>query len=113
VTVNAGALAGTAPKTIDVKGRVTDVAVLWIHSLFAALWFAAVGALALLAFPSLRQRLSPLGIHRIEDRIGALTRALFGTTLLVVATGVYLLVKETAYQAPWSPSAARGVFHLP
>ena len=113
VTVNAGALAGTAPKVIDVTGRVTDVTVLWAHSLFAALWFAAVGALALLAFPGLRQRLSPLGIHRIEDRLGTLTRALFGTTLLVVGTGTYLLVKETAYKTPWSPSAARGVFRLP
>jgi hypothetical protein len=113
VTVNAGALAGKAPKTIDVKGRVTDVTVLWVHSVFASLWFAAVGALALLAFPGLRQRLSPLGIHRIEDRLGTLTRALFGTTLLVVGTGIYLLVAETAYKTPWSPSAARGVFRLP
>jgi hypothetical protein len=113
VTVNAGALAGKAPKTIEVKGRVTDVTVLWVHSVFASLWFAAVGALALLAFPGLRQRLSPLGIHRIEDRLGTLTRALFGTTLLVVGTGIYLLIKETAYKTPWSPRAARGVFRLP
>ena len=113
VTVNAGALAGKAPKTIDVKGRVSDVTVLWAHSAFASLWFAAVGALALLAFPGLRQRLSPLGIHRIEDRLGTLTRALFGTTLLVVGTGLYLMIKETAYRTPWSPRAARGVFGLP
>jgi hypothetical protein len=113
VTVNAGALAGTAPKPIDVKGRVTDVTVLWLHSVVAALWFAAVGAFALLAFSGLRQRLSPLGIHRIEDRLGTLTRALFATTVLVVGTGVYLLVKQTAYQTPWSPSAARAVARLP
>jgi hypothetical protein len=113
VTVNAGALAGRAPKTIDVKGRVTDVTVLWLHSAVAALWFAAVGTLALLAFPGLRQRLSPLGIHCIEDRLGTLIRALFGTTLLVVGTGVYLLVKQTAYRTPWSPSAARAVARLP
>jgi hypothetical protein len=113
VTVDAGALAGKAPKAIDVKGRVTDVTMLWVHSVFASLWFAAVGALGLLAFPGLRQRLSPLGVHRIEDRLGTLTRALFGTTLLVVGTGIYLLVKETAYKTPWSPGAARGVFRLP
>lgn len=113
VTVNAGALAGTAPGLVDVKGRITDVTVLWLHSAFAALWFAVVGALALLAFPRLRQRLSSLGIHRIEDRLSTLTRALFATTLLVVGTGVYLLVKQTAYRTPWSPTAARGVARLP
>jgi hypothetical protein len=113
VTVNAGALAGKAPTAIAVRGRLTDVTMLWVHSAFASLWFAAVGALALLAFPGLRQRLSPLGIHRIEDRLGSLTRALFGTTLLVVGTGLYLMIKETAYRTPWSPRAARGVFGLP
>jgi hypothetical protein len=113
VTVNAGTLAGKAPKAIDVKGRVTDVTLLWVHSAFASLWFAAVGALALLAFPGLRLRLSPLGLHRIEDRLGTLSRALFGTTLLVVGTGIYLMIKETAYKTPWSPRAARGVFGLP
>jgi hypothetical protein len=113
VSVHAGALAGAAPKLIDIRGRVADVTLLWVHSLFAVLWFAAVGALALLAFPALRQRLSALGIHRIEDRLGLLTRALFGTTLLVVGTGVYLLVRQTAYRTPWSPSAVRAVFRLP
>lgn len=112
VTVNAGALA-KAPDTIVVTGRVTDVTLLWVHSVFASLWFATVGALALLAFSGLRQRLSPLGVHRIEDRLGTLTRALFGTTLLVVGTGIYLLVKQTAYTTPWSPGAARAVFRLP
>jgi len=113
VTVDAGALAGQAPKLIDIRGRVTDVTLLFAHSGFALLWFAAVGALALLAFPGLRRRLSPLGIHRIEDRLGLLTRTLFGTTLLVVGTGIYLLVKQTAYRTPWSPHAARAVFRLP
>jgi hypothetical protein len=112
VTVNAGALA-QAPDTIVVTGRVTDVTLLWVHSVVASLWFATVGALALLAFSGLRQRLSPLGVHRIEDRLGTLTRALFGTTLLVVGTGIYLLVKQTAYTTPWSPGAARAVFRLP
>lgn len=112
VTVNAGALA-KAPDTIVVTGRVTDVTLLWVHSVFASLWFATVGALALLAFSGLRQRLSPLGVHRIEDRLGTLTRTLFGTTLLVVGTGIYLLVQATAYTTPWSPGAARAVFRLP
>jgi hypothetical protein len=112
VTVNAGALA-QGPNTNAVTGRVTDVTLLWVHSVFASLWFVAVAALALLAFPRFRQRLSPLGIHRIEDRLGTLMRALFGTTLLVVGTGIYLLVKQTAYRTPWSPSAARAVFRLP
>ena len=113
VTVVAGALAGTAPDPIDVRGRVSDVTLLWVHSVFAALWFAAVGALAVLAFPGLRQRLSPLGVHRIEDRLDTLTRALFGATLLVVGTGIYFLLEETAYKTPWSLSAARAVFRLP
>ena len=113
VTVEAGALAGKAPKGVEVTGRAADVTMLWVHSACAGLWLAVVGALALLAFPALRQRLSPLGIHRIEDRLDTLTRALFGTTLLVVGTGIYLLVKETAYKTPWSPSAALGVFRLP
>jgi hypothetical protein len=113
VTVAGGALAGMAPKDVEIKGQFTAVAALWLHSAFAAAWFAVLGGLALLAFPGLRRRLSPLGLHRIEDRLGTMARLLFGTTLVVIGTGTYLLVQQTAYTTPLSATAVRGVLRLP
>ena len=113
VRVDGPALAGTAPNPVQVNGRVTDVAVLWVHSACALGWGVAVAALAMLAFPGLRRRLSALGVHRFEDRLDLMIRLLWGMTGLVILSGTYLLLKETAYKTPWSVTAARGVFRLP
>jgi hypothetical protein len=113
ITVEGGALAGTAPKAVEVRGRLAEVVVLWTHSAFALAWFAVIGVLVMLAVPALRRQLSSPGVHRLEDHLDGAVRGLWALTALVVGTGVYLMLEQTAYKTPWSLSAVRAVSQLP
>ncbi|MGH8999541.1 MAG: hypothetical protein ACRDY7_09135 [Acidimicrobiia bacterium] len=97
----------------EIKGSASEVAWLWGHILVASAWFALVGGLALLAVPALRLRLSPHSINRLEWRLDLLVKSTWGVTAALTATGTYLWLNETAYDAPWSSSAIDGVFALP
>jgi len=111
--VEAGTLAGLAPKRGAIKARAREVVILGLHSAFAGLWGLCVALLAGVALPVARRVLSPAALHRLEDRLGLLTRLTMGATALVVGTGLYLLLNQTAYKTPWSPTAVDGVFRLP
>ena len=111
--VEAGTLAGLAPKRDVIKARPRDVVLLALHSTSAGLWGLCVALLAAVALPAARRTLSPATLHRLEDRLGLVTRTAGAATALVVGTGLYLLLNQTAYRTPWSPSAAEGVFRLP
>src|SRR2546429_7724993 len=63
--------------------------------------------------PAVRRRVSALGLHRMEERFDLLVRGTWATAALTVASGTYLLLKQTAYKTPFSPSAVRGAFMLP
>lgn len=96
-----------------VKGDASDVALLWGHVLVAGLWFLCVGALAALAVPALRRRLSSLTVNRLEWRLDFLVKLTWGVTAAVIGSGTYLLLNETAYETPFSSSEIDGVFDLP
>jgi hypothetical protein len=113
ITVDGGALAGTAPKAVEVRGQLSEVVILWTHSVFAVAWFAVVGLLVLLAVPALRRQLSGSAVHGLEDHLDGALRSLWALTALVVGTGIYLMLEQTAYTTPWSLSAARAVNRLP
>ena len=111
--VQAGSLAGLAPKRDAIKARPREVVLLGLHSAFAGLWGLCAALLVAVALPTARRTLSPAALHWLEDRLGLVTRLTAAATALVVGTGLYLLLKQTAYKTPWSPRAVEGVFRLP
>jgi hypothetical protein len=111
--VKAGALAGLAPKKNAIRARPREVVLLQLHSLFAGLWGLCVALLAGVALPVARRLLSTRALHRLEDHLGLLIRGALAATALVIGTGLYLLLHQTAYKTPWSLASARGVFQLP
>ncbi len=96
-----------------VKGRFIEVALLWGHAAAAAAWLLAAALVAVLALPTLRRRLSTFGLHRLEDRFDVLAKTLWTATAVLVATGTYLLVNQTAYDTPFSSARLDAVFRLP
>ena len=84
-----------------------------LHTVFAGLWGLCVALLVAVALPAARRMLSTRALHRLEDHLGVLIRGSLAATALVIGTGLYLLLHQTAYKTPWSFSAARGVFRLP
>lgn len=90
-----------------------DVALLWFHVLAATAWSLCAAALAGLAVPSLRRRLSALAINRLEWRFDSLVKTSWAITAAVTGSGAYLVFNETAYQTPSSPSDFDAVFALP
>jgi len=111
--VKAGALAGLAPKKNAIRARPREVVLLQLHSLFAGLWGLCVALLMAVALPAARRMASTRALHRLEDHLGLLIRSSLAATALVVGSGLYLLLHQTAYKTPWSLTAARGVFQLP
>jgi hypothetical protein len=96
-----------------VKGRVTEVMLLWGHTAAAGLWLVAAALVAVLALPTLRRRLSAGGLHRLEDRFDLIVKSIWAATGLLVASGTYLLLNQTAYDTPFSSGAMDAVFRLP
>ena len=96
-----------------VKGRSVEVAVLWAHTAAAGAWFVAIALGAVLALPTLRRRLSTFGLHCLEDRFALIVRSTWTATGLLVASGSYLLLNQTAYKTPFSPAKADAVLRLP
>jgi len=96
-----------------IKGRPWEIFVLWVHSAFAAAWFAGVALLLALGVPGARRLVSGRGLHRLEERFDLLLKGTAAAAALTVGSGTYLLLQQTAYKTPFSPSAVHGVFSLP
>jgi hypothetical protein len=105
------AVAGDLPSE-DVDSNPGEVAWLLGHSALAAGWFGCVGLLAFRALPGLRRRLSPLGGYLIDRRLDLLVKATWFTTSAVVVSGLYLILRQAAYDLP-TPSEVDAVFDLP
>lgn len=99
--------------TNRIKARLAEVALLWGHAIAAGAWLVAAGLVAALALPALRRRLSTFGLHRLEDRFDVLVKALWTATGVLVGSGTYLLVNQTAYDTPFSSERLDAVFRLP
>ena len=96
-----------------IKARFVEVALLWGHAAAAGTWLVAAALVAALALPALRRRLSTFGLHRLEDRFDVLVKALWTATGVLVGSGTYLLVNQTAYDTPFSSAGLDAVFRLP
>jgi hypothetical protein len=110
--IDTGEVAAAAD-TQAVKGRAFEVALLWSHTAAAGAWLVLSAVISALALPSLRRRLSPFGLHRLEDRFDLLVTSTRTATGLLIASGTYLLLNQTAYDTPFSSSSLDAVFRLP
>lgn len=90
-----------------------DIGVLFAHTSVALAWFLCVALLVAMALPGARRYLSTAGLHHLERRLDLVVKATWVTTGLVLGSGTYLTLNQTAYQAPFSSSAAEAVFKLP
>lgn len=99
--------------TKAVKGRAIEVALLWGHTGAAGVWLVTSALISVLALPTLRRRLSPFGLHRLEDRFDLIVKSSWSATGLLVASGTYLLVNQTAYDTPFSSARMNAVVRLP
>jgi hypothetical protein len=104
---------GKELKTANLKAKPTDVALLLGHTGVAVAWFACVALLIALALPGGRRWLSPSGVHRLERNLDQIVKATAVTTALVVGSGFYLTLKQTAYKTPLSSRAMHAAFALP
>ena len=89
------------------------VAVLWLHTLAAIAWGAAIGLIALLSLPAGRRFLSEYGTTLLDGRLDRIARTTWWLTGLVVASGVYNLLYSVPYRVPLSPAQAEQLFRLP
>src|SRR5207244_48112 len=71
----------------------------------AVAWFACVALLMALALPGGRRWLSPAACHRLERGLDQIVKATAVTTGLVLSSGLYLTLKQTAYKTPLSSRA--------
>lgn len=104
---------GEDVKVASLKAKPRDVALLLGHTGVAVAWFACVALLLALALPGGRRWLSPSGRHRLERRLDEIVKATAVMTGLVLASGLYLTLKQTAYKTPWSSRAVHAAFALP
>ncbi|HVW32639.1 MAG TPA: hypothetical protein VHL53_08885, partial [Acidimicrobiia bacterium] len=106
-------------KSSDVAGntnpraQTSEVALLFVHSIVAGLWFALVGVLLLLGLPNRRRLLSGTLTDLAERNIAKLSQAVLWTTLLVWGTGLLNLKKAVAFAPPLSAAQATRLFRLP
>jgi hypothetical protein len=110
--INTGEVAAGI-KTNIVKGRAIEVALLWVHTGAAGVWLLATGLTSVLALSTLRRRLSPFGLHRLEDRFDLIVKCLWTAIGVLVASGIFLLLNQTAYDTPFSSARLHAVFRLP
>jgi len=104
---------GEDVKTANLKAKPKDVALLLGHTGVAVAWFACVALLMVLALPGGRRWLSPAGCHRLERGLDQIVKATAVTTGLVLSSGLYLTLKQTAYTTPFSSRAVHAAFALP
>ena len=104
---------GEDVKTANLKAKPKDVALLLAHTGVAVAWFACVALLGVLALPGGRRWLSPSGCHRLERGLDQIVKATAVTTGLVLSSGLYLTLKQTAYKTPFSSRAVHAAFALP
>lgn len=105
-------VSGEVPGT-GVSASAWDVGVLFAHTCVAAAWFLCVGLLVALTLPKARRFLSTTGLHQLERRLDLIVKATSVATGLVLGSGTYLTLNQTAYTTPFSSSSAEAVFRLP
>ncbi|HYT37923.1 MAG TPA: hypothetical protein VEN99_00350 [Acidimicrobiia bacterium] len=95
------------------KAQTSEVALLFVHSIVAGLWFALAGLMVLMGLPNRRRLLSGNVIEILDRNLRTLVRGLVWTTVLVWGTGLLNLKKAVAFAPPLSSAQATRLFRLP
>ncbi|HEV7863875.1 MAG TPA: hypothetical protein VGR20_14280, partial [Acidimicrobiia bacterium] len=95
------------------KAQASEVALLFVHSIVAGLWFALAGVMVLLGLPNRRRLLSAHLSDLLDRNLRKLSQGLLWATVLVWGTGLLNLKKAVAFAPPLSPAQATRLFRLP
>lgn len=81
-----------------------DVLMLQVHVVLTSIWAVIALLTALVAVPQLRRIPSAFGLHVLQAKRELVLGALWGSYLLALSTGTYLLIKQAVYDPPVSGS---------
>ena len=106
-------------RTNDVAGNInpraeeSEVALLFIHTVVAGIWFALAAVLVLMGLPNRRRFLSIQLTELLDRNIRKITQGVLWSTVLVWGTGLLNLQKAVAFPPPLSSDQATRLFRLP
>jgi hypothetical protein len=98
---------------INPRAQTSEVALLFLHSIVAGVWFLLAALVVLLGLPNRRRLLSAQLSDLLDRNLRKVTQGLLWTTVLVWGTGLLNLQKSVAFAPPLSSSQATRLFHLP
>lgn len=98
---------------INPKAEESEVALLFIHSIVAGIWFALAALLVVMGLPNRRRWLSSHLSELLDRNIRKITQGVLWSTVLVWGTGLLNLQKAVAFPPPLSSSQATRLFRLP
>ena len=108
-----GRRSGDVAGNVNPRAETSEVALLFVHTVVAGVWFALAALMVVLGLPN-RWRFLATGLSDLLDRnIRRLTRGLLWTTVLVWGTGLLNLQKAVAFAPPLSSDQATRLFRLP
>ncbi len=98
---------------INPKAEESEVALLFLHTVVAGVWFGLVTLLVLLGLPNRRRLLSSHLSELLDRNVRKIIRGVFWSTVLVWGTGLLNLQKAVAFPPPLSSAQATRLFRLP
>jgi hypothetical protein len=108
-----GRRSGDVAGNTNPKAQTSEVALLFIHSIVAGLWFALAGLIVLLGLPNRRRLLAPALNDLLDRNLRKLAQGLLWATVGVWGTGLLNLKKAVAFPPPLSSAQATRLFRLP
>ncbi|HEY0396999.1 MAG TPA: hypothetical protein VGF00_01345, partial [Acidimicrobiia bacterium] len=95
------------------KAQTSEIALLFVHSIVAGLWFALAGLMVLMGLPNRRRLLSAQLSDILDRNLRRMAQGLLWATVLVWGTGLLNLKKAVAFAPPLSSAQATRLFRLP
>jgi hypothetical protein len=108
-----GRRSGDVAGNTNPRAQTSEVALLFVHSIVAGLWFGLAGLMVLLGLPNRRRLLSAHLSDLLDRNLRRLTQGLLWATVLVWGTGLLNLKKAVAFPPPLSSAQATRLFRLP
>lgn len=98
---------------INPKAEESEVALLFLHTIVAGLWFALAALLVVMGLPNRRRWMSSHLSGLLDRNIRRISHGFLWSTVLVWGTGLLNLQKAVAFPPPLSSAQATRLFRLP
>jgi hypothetical protein len=98
---------------INPKAEESEVALLFLHTIVAGLWFGLAALLVVMGLPNRRRWMSSHLSGLLDRNIRRVSHGFLWSTVLVWGTGLLNLQKAVAFPPPLSSSQATRLFRLP